>query len=348
MARILITGCGGPAAHNFVDAVRQDTKQHTFIGVDANPYMKHLSNCATVEDGVLVESPNYFSRIEELILKHNIDFIHPQPDVEVLKFSADPSTYDTQNRHDKLFLPHAYDVQICQNKYDTNKRLECKNIPVPKSWYLNNLNTLQAVLTLEPRVWLRASKGAGSKAALPIKNMEQAKGWLNYWLFKNGLKLSDFMVSEFLPGKEYAWQSLWYEGKLISSQARERVEYLAANLMPSGQSSSPSVARTVSRKDVYETGEAAVLAITDKPHGVFCIDMKENKNKIPCVTEINAGRFFTTSNFFAHAGLNMPAMYLDLALTGKTNRNTEQLPDDLYWMRQVDMGYKLVDGSKWE
>lgn len=28
-------------------------------------------------------------------------------------------------------------------------------------------------------------------------------------------------------------------------------------------------------------------------------------------------------------------------------KDTERLPDDLYWLRIVDMGYKLVDGSKW-
>ncbi|HSX35108.1 MAG TPA: hypothetical protein VLF62_05700, partial [Candidatus Saccharimonadales bacterium] len=60
--------------------------------------------------------------------------------------------------------------------------------------------------------------------------------------------------------------------------------------------------------------------------------------------------FFTTINFFAHAGLNMPAMYIELAMTGKLKEKPQQLnplEDDLYWVRMIDMGYKLVKGGAW-
>jgi carbamoyl-phosphate synthase large subunit len=78
--------------------------------------------------------------------------------------------------------------------------------------------------------------------------------------------------------------------------------------------------------------------------------MKEGADGIPKVTEINVGRFFTTSNFFAHAGLNMPAMYVELALTGKLAQKPKQLQplkDNLYWVRMIDMGFKLVKENEW-
>ena len=68
---------------------------------------------------------------------------------------------------------------------------------------------------------------------------------------------------------EFAWQSLWYNGELVTSQARERLEYIFGNLTPSGQTSSPSVAKTVNRDDVNEAGKNAVLAVCDKPHKYF-------------------------------------------------------------------------------
>jgi len=158
------------------------------------------------------------------------------------------------------------------------------------------------------------------------------------------------MVSEFLPGHEYAWQSLWWQGKLVTAQARERLEYIFGNLTPSGQTSSPSVAKTVNRDDINEVGQSAVKAVSSKPHGVYCVDMKEGADGIPKVTEINIGRFFTTSNFFAHAGLNMPDMYLELGLTGKLSKPPKQLnplSDNLYWVRMIDMGFKLVKDGQW-
>lgn len=78
--------------------------------------------------------------------------------------------------------------------------------------------------------------------------------------------------------------------------------------------------------------------------------MKESADGVPKVTEINVGRFFTTSNFFAHAGLNMPAMYVEYAIDGKTTFTPPKLnplEDDLYWVRMIDMGYKLVKGEAW-
>ena len=61
------------------------------------------------------------------------------------------------------------------------------------------------------------------------------------------------------------------------------------------------------------------------------------------VTEINAGRFFTTSNFFAAAGINMPDMLVRCALGEDVEPiGTAPLRAGLYWIRMVDMGYVLV------
>jgi carbamoyl-phosphate synthase large subunit len=86
--------------------------------------------------------------------------------------------------------------------------------------------------------------------------------------------------------------------------------------------------------------------------GVFCVDVKESAAGEPMVTEINAGRFFTTSNFFAAAGLNMPDMLVRAALGERLERMAySPLPEGLYWIRMVDMGYVLVkadDLDRWE
>lgn len=342
MSNVLILGCGGPAAHNFIDAVNQIDHDYKFIGADASPYMLALS---PLKNKHLIPPSGfmgYYEKLTALIEEEQIDFIHPQPDAEVWSVTQNPKAFDNT----KTFLPDVDVIRICQDKELTYDRLVEARVPVPKSFEVTDEN-IKAMLHLYKKVWLRARKGAGSKAALPITSLLQAQGWLDYWK-KRYIEPFQFMISEFLPGEEYAWQSLWHNGELISSQARERVEYFAGNLAPSGQTSSPSVARTVTREDLDIIGQAAVRAVSSKPHGVFCIDLKENQAGTPCVTEINAGRFFTTSNFFAHAGLNMPAMYLELGLTGELQDRpgrTDNLPDDLYWLRWIDCGFKLVDGK---
>ena len=77
--------------------------------------------------------------------------------------------------------------------------------------------------------------------------------------------------------------------------------------------------------------------------------MKTDYDSVIKVTEINAGRFFTTSNFFAHAGVNMPEMSVRAAMGEKlTPIGTGTLGEDLYWIRMVDMGFKLVHRNEIE
>jgi carbamoyl-phosphate synthase large subunit len=91
---------------------------------------------------------------------------------------------------------------------------------------------------------------------------------------------------------------------------------------------------------------SAIRALDPEPRGAFCVDVKEASDGRPRVTEINAGRFFTTSNFFAAAGLNMPDMLVRCALGEQLARlSSSPLDPDLYWIRMVDMTCALVAGE---
>ena len=107
------------------------------------------------------------------------------------------------------------------------------------------------------------------------------------------------------------------------------------------------MARTVDEPGVDDLAMRSIRALDPKPCGAYCVDIKESASGVPNVTEINAGRFFTTSNFFAAAGLNMPDMLIRCALGERpTAVGTSPLPADLYWIRMVDMGYVLVPGDE--
>lgn len=349
MSRILITGAGGSAAYNFKDALDQSGEAHFVAGTDMKPYHLELMNLDKKYRVPPVTDKKYVDAINRIIDRDKIEFVHPQPDVEVAFLCRNADKINA-----KLFLPSAAAVDLCHDKMSFNRRLSEEGVAVPKAHHITSKKALGEALSdlskINPRVWLRAIRGAGSKASLPIGSLYQGDAWVDYWRMHKGLNYGDFMASEFLPGHEFAWQSLWFKGELITSQARERIEYIFGSLTPSGQTSSPSVAKTVNRDDVNKAGEAAVRAVSDKPHGVFCVDMKENGDGFPMVTEINPGRFFTTSNFFAHAGLNMPEMYVELGLGRKPKDKPAQynpLPDNLYWVRMIDMGFKLVKEGEW-
>ncbi len=351
MKRVLVTGAGGSAASNYIQSLRKNPKKEKFyiVGVDKSQYHIELAN---VDKRYLmpgIHDPSYIQKLNSIIKKERIDYVHPQPDIEVDLLSKHVKEIKT-----KMLLPDRKTIDLCQNKMQLTDLLKKNNVNVPEAYYLQSERDLEKALKklfkTNEKVWLRAIRGAGSRAALPVKNIDHAKMWVDYWRVMKGLNYADFMVSEFLPGDEYAFQSFWIKGKLIMSQARKRIEYIFGNLTPSGQSSSPSVAVTVHNDDVNKLAHDAIKIADKDATGIFCADIKTNKDGKVCLIEINAGRFFTTSNFFSEAGLNMPYYYTKYAL-GEPVKHTlkpfNNIPAGWYWIRMIDMGYKLIKPNDW-
>lgn len=350
--RILVTGAGGAPGANFIASLRL-VKEEIFyiVGADTNKY--HLELTEGVDAKYILpptDSPDYFEELNKIIELEKIDFVHSQPEQEVWIIA-----HNKERVKAKTLFPKPETLKITYDKSALNKLLQNNKINVPRAYHIYNKKDIKKALDYflkdQDRVWLRAIRGGGSKASLPINTLLQAEGWIDYWIKIKGLRYEDFMISEFLPGKEFAFQSIWYGGKLLTSMVRERIEYLFGHLFPSGQSSSPSIAKTVHRNDVNELATKAVLTVDPEATGIFCVDIKENKDGIPCVTEINAGRFFTTSINFSTAGLNMPYYYVLMGLEGVEALPKlspyNGLPAGWYWLRLTDMGYKLVKGEKW-
>jgi biotin carboxylase len=348
MRRIVVTGAGGSPAANFVHSLRLAAEPFYVVGTDASKYHLEL---APVDARYLLpraDEPGYLDELNAVVEAEGAELVHPQPEQEVLLLSRQHGRLGA-----RTFLPSAEAVALCQDKAAFAARTLEAGLPVPRFARAESEESLAqavaAILEERERAWIRAVRGAGARASLPVSSAEQAVAWARYWQQERGLAVTDFMVSEFLPGREFAFQSLWRDGELVTSAARERLEYVFGHLMPSGQSSSPSVARSVHDERVNELATKAVLAVDANATGVFCVDLKEDEEGRPLVTEINAGRFFTTSNFFAEAGANMPYEYVRLAYGEDVDglARYDAVEEGLYWVRMIDMGYKLVRAGEW-
>jgi biotin carboxylase len=348
MRRILVTGAGGSPAANFVHSLRLAPEPFFVVGTDTSKF--HLELAAVDARYLLprADDPRYLDELNAVVEAEEAEVVHPQPEQEVLVLARNRDAVGAAT-----FLPAAETVALCQDKAAFAQRIAEAGLPAPRFARADSEDALReataSILEEREQAWVRAVRGAGARASLPVTSPEQAVAWVRYWVELRGLAVTDFMVSEFLPGREFAFQSIWREGELVTSAARERLEYVFGHLMPSGQSSSPSVARTVHRQDVNELATEAVRAVDPRATGVFCVDLKEDEGGQPLVTEINAGRFFTTSNFFAAAGANMPHEYVRLACGEDVDglARYDAVEEGLYWVRMIDMGYKLVREGEW-
>ena len=166
----------------------------------------------------------------------------------------------------------------------------------------------------------------------------------------------EFIAQEHLFGRNIGFHSLWKDGELVTSMARERLEYIYPHLAPSGITGTPSVQRAIHDNAVNKIGTKAVLSIDPNFNGIACVDLKENQDRMPCVTEINAGRMFTTSFFFSYANkilredyyANIPYLYVKLAFKeGIPNiPKYDILPENIYWIRHIDASARLVRDGK--
>lgn len=343
MKRILVTGSGGPAGVNFVKSLRLAREKIYIVGTDTNKYYLELPNLDKRYIVPRCDSPNYIKKLNKLIKKEKIEFLHPQPDSEVKVISENREKINAPT-----FLPRKKTIRICQDKFLSTEIWKCKGIIVPQTLIIKNKNSIkEAARKFGYPFWIRATEGAGGRGSSKIHNLKQAIAWIEYWRAR-GEKWK-FIAQEYLPGRNLAFHSLWKNGKLIVSQARERIEYIYPYLAPSGITGTPSVQVTINRKDVNKIATQAILSIDEKPDGIFCVDLKENKNSIPCPTEINAGRFFTTSLFFSAIGLNMPYYYVKLGLNEKVPKlpKYNALPPGIFWIRHMDSGPIVVRKNKW-
>jgi carbamoyl-phosphate synthase large subunit len=355
--RILLTGSGGPAGVNVIKSLKESERPPFIVGVDTNEY--HIEFARPLVDAVSLvprcSSKEYVPVLNELIEKYQIDFIHPQPDVEVRAVSENREKLKAKN-----FLPPKETVRICQDKHASASIWKEHGFPSVESLILRPDHLEDDIhLAFEKfgsKLWIRATEGAGGIGSTPVEKPEVALNWINYWYGRG--KDWKFIAQEYLPGDNIAFQSVWKNGEIITSQARERVEYIYPYLAPSGVTGTPVVARTIHNDKLNEMATKAVLSIDKNATGVFCVDIKFDKGGLPMPTEINVGRFFTTSYFFSHAATvykreyaNMPALMLKLAFDEPIPENIlkyNALPNNVYWIRHIDCGHFLVPEDKLE
>jgi len=320
--------------------LRRGTTRVRIVGADCNKYHLAAADC----DERRLLPPTEADREVWLDAVFQgadaVDLILPQPDCDV---AALASVSTTPEWRAKLVLPSPGAIAIAQDKLDTVLTLTAAGLPVPMTIPYPPKLTDVACETLGWPMWVRARHGAGSRGSFRAWTLEQVHIWIESCRYNKSIQPDDFILCAYLPGAEYGCQLLYWHGTLLVSQTRERVEYLYGYLSPTGQSSSPAVARTVANTALDTLADQAVRALDYEPHGVYGVDMKCDTQGRPHITEINAGRFYTTIDFLASAGLNLPEILVKLH-RGDTIPvlGCSPLAANQYWVRTADCLPRLV------
>jgi carbamoyl-phosphate synthase large subunit len=336
--RILVTGAGGPAGVNFIRSLRAADEPMWIVGSDVSARHLEWPQVDAAYVAPRCDDPGYEAFLLDLVEREEIELVHPQPDVEVQAISRLRERLPA-----RVLLPARETVELLRDKQRSGEVWRRAGIAEAPSLLVDSRADLEeAAQRLGLPFWLRATEGAGGIGSTPVDDVEVAEHWMAYWRLRG--KAWRWVAQELLPGANLAFTSLWSDGQLVTSQVRERVEYIYPYLAPSGVTGTPVDAVTVHRPDVDDIATRAVLAVDSEATGVFCVDLKEDAAGVPRPTEINCGRFFTTSYFFTAAGINIPHLYVMLAFGERLPEVPRHgaIPPGVHWLRHIDCPAVLV------
>jgi len=347
---LLVTGAGGSAGNNVCWSLRvsPDGKNLDITGTDTERTSLELNRWLDAAYIIPTsKSPRYTRILNKIVARRKIQALFPQPDTEVGRVSR-----DRQMLTAAIFLPDEAAVDTCLDKFQAlsvwhNKGLRGQPVVLrpPEKSLLRELGELTF-----PR-WLRARQGAGGLMSCLARSKKEAYHWaMFHWA--QGFN-TDFIAEDYLPGRDFCFMSLWNEGKLVTSMVRERLSWVGNRLVGTGGTS--KLNRFVHSEKINDTALKAVQAVSQKPRGVFCVDLKEDEKGQPLPTEINC-RFTTNVHYLTLASLKLARPELNFAwLAGRlclgeeipTCRPTNAFPANLWFTKNTDMGITVVEDDHW-
>lgn len=343
MSKILIAGAGGAPSEGVINSLLKGRRKETIIGMGSEPTDLILSSASKKFYIPYADSPDYKARLLRILQNEKPDLIHFQNDLEI--YHASLFRDEILATGTKLFMPEHKVIETCVHKYKSYLAFKNAGLCIPKNILIHNEEDLRQAFSIlgdsTGKIWLRASSiGGGGKGSLPTNDFALAKSWIDHYK-----GWGDFVAAEMLTPNTITWLSIWYEGELIVAQSRERKGWIHGNRSVSGVTGVTKVGVTCDNELATSVAMDTILAVTDKPHGIFGVDMAYDKNGVPNPTEINISRFFTTILFFTEAGLNLPEIFKDIALYQefpKLEKKINPLPDNLSWLRGMDTAPRLM------
>jgi hypothetical protein len=337
--RILITGVGGPTPRSFAQALRKYSKyaRYEIIATDSNPYALGLYMPQLFDKSYLIPKaadPEYWTVIEQIIKKDEIEYAIILPELEVIEWSK--RALDNILPCKVLLPDYNLAVQLTDKALLT-EALEPHGLS-PRSFIINKSEFEECrPLKLSYPFWVRSASGSSGLGSLKINSFSELSNWINI-----NPHVDKFLASEYLPGRNLGCKMLFHNGELLRCAIAERVYYIMSKVAPSGVTGNTSFGRLVNDPNVFNVAKNAMDFMFEKTnahkHGFFTVDLKEDKNGRPYVTEVNI-RYVAFIQCYAAGGANLPEdqiRVLDNDPAFDRNFRLYEFEPDMIFLRDVD------------
>jgi len=310
--RVLITGACGVTSRAVARSLRISTKFRDLhlIGTDIceNPYGLYEGLLNRIYRVPRVSDPGYSKLMADICDRERLEAAIVIPELEVLFWAAAGLPIP-------VALPPARFCQIAVSKRRLYEALEKTGL-VPEFRVCSRAELLKEGTHAWRRFpcWIRdfAEGSSSGKGSLLAHDASEIRAWLVL-----NSKTDQFMLSDYLPGRNFACHLLYDRGRIAKIASYERTEYFMARTAISGVAGNISKGRLVNDPRLPDLADAAVAAILrqtgETMHGLIAVDFREAGHGKPLVTEINL-RHVAATHAFAAAGFNLVEAHLLLTL----------------------------------
>ena len=307
MANVLLTGAAGAIGMDLAFSLSEAKINVFATEADEDNFSLVSKSCKyynKVFRAPRAGNEDYINRINEIIVKENIDLVIPNPDFEVGFISK-----VREQIKSPLFLPSDETVQILLSKSLTAHKIG--NL-APRTFDVDNEDDLSKAILSEKVVWLRPKTGAGGKGSLVVSDSKFGWMWVEYWK-ERGFS-SSWIAQEYLNGGNYNVTLIYdRDSNLCGMGMLERLGYIHEAISPTGVTGDVRLAKTVKLDNIIDVAKTAVKIIDTNPVGIFSVDLMGEK-----VSEINP-RFEGRPRLYTLSGANFPAHIVDIELNSKSS-----------------------------
>lgn len=164
MPRFLITGIGGDVAQGICKVIRESFEEAMIVGTDTGE--KHAGPLFVEKFKIIpsASDSDYIRSLKLLIKESRIEILIPtsEPEIEVLNSVLE------LDLGCKIITPGSKVINVCLDKYETNRFLKSINVSVP--WTIKS----QEQIPKEYPCIFKGTKGAGSKLLYIVADKSEA------------------------------------------------------------------------------------------------------------------------------------------------------------------------------
>lgn len=292
--KVAVTGVGGGVGQSIVKALYQT--DYKIIGLDGYRLATGLYAVPIAYKIPKASDPNYVKALLKICVGEECKLLFPGLDTELAVLSRNIAEFKKAGTTVVVSRPEV--IEIADNKFLTYQELSRNNIPVPKTFmlddYLSNKKDIKFPVVIKPTI--NGSRSLGVSTLSSPKELD----WL---ISKKDFKAPDYVIQEMLEGDEYTCGTVNLDNKCWGIITMRRI-------LRDGDTYK---CFTIENRDIENT----VFKIMDilKPFGACNIQLRI-QNGVPTIFEINA-RCSGTTGARALVGFNEPKMIADYLLFGK-------------------------------